>query len=102
MEIRTRFDQRFQKSHLSARWPYCGAHPIPVGLIDGSVAGIRKLPDRVMTIRYTATAGKDRTINLLTHVVVAKVASRRIPLRPRIVRMVLVIRFQVERRLCGR
>ena len=62
IEEGTRFHQGSQKNHLLARWPFCGAHPIPVCVVDGSIARIGKLPNGVMAIANAASAGKDGTI----------------------------------------
>ena len=57
-EVGTRFDQCFQQTHLPASGPFCRAHPIPVGVVDGSVAGIGKLPDGMMAVGYPQPPAK--------------------------------------------
>ena len=70
-------------------------------MVDGRVALTTELPDAVVAIGDAAAAGKDRTITLLAHVVVAEVAVGRVPGGPRADGVVLVVGLGVQSRFDG-
>src|ERR1035438_5944486 len=92
----TRLDQCPQVLHLPPGGTLHRVDPVAIHMIHASIARIRKTPDRMMSVCDSAGVRKDRAKDLLADIDIAKISGRWIPVRPRIVGMILIIWLQIE------